>query len=167
MTSTQLHLLVSHLPVFGSLLGGLVLAHGMGTKSIQTYIAGYYILLLTSIGSLAAYFSGNMSQEIVKNISDISPILIANHKTFAFLTLVALVILGIVASVALFFVYFKGSISNISNTFSLLTLFVATISFVLVARTSYLGVKIEHQEINNISGLTFPNLLISKSNKES
>lgn len=51
MDQTHLHLSINHLPIFGSILGGLVLAYGLWTKSNQTKIAAYYLLIISSIGA--------------------------------------------------------------------------------------------------------------------
>ena len=51
MDQTHIHLMITHLPIFGSLLGALVLAHGLMTKTAQTNVAGYYVLALSAIGA--------------------------------------------------------------------------------------------------------------------
>jgi hypothetical protein len=39
MDQTHIHLLLTHLPVFGSIIGGFVLAYAIWAKSDQTKIA--------------------------------------------------------------------------------------------------------------------------------
>jgi hypothetical protein len=44
MNQTHIHLLITYLPIFGSILGGLVLAHGIWAKSNQTKMAAYHLV---------------------------------------------------------------------------------------------------------------------------
>ena len=37
MNQTHIHLLITHLPIFGSILGGFVLAYGLWTKMKALY----------------------------------------------------------------------------------------------------------------------------------
>ena len=51
MDTAYIHLLINHLPVFGSILGAMVLVHGLYAKSDATKIAAYNIFTLSSIGA--------------------------------------------------------------------------------------------------------------------
>ena len=80
ITLTYIHLLINHLPIIGSLLGGLVLANGMGTKSFQTNIAAYYILVLSAIGAVVAYFTGESAEKSIRaTVGRVQDNLIHNH----------------------------------------------------------------------------------------
>ena len=72
MNQTHIHLLITHLPIFGSILGGLVLAHGLWTKSNQTKIAAYNIFIISAIGAGIAYLTGEAAEETVENIQGIA-----------------------------------------------------------------------------------------------
>ncbi|MGE5943670.1 MAG: hypothetical protein ACM31G_04950 [Flavobacteriales bacterium] len=56
MDQTHIHLVITHLPIFGSILGGLVLAYGLWTKSNDTKIAAYGLFIISSISVGIAYF---------------------------------------------------------------------------------------------------------------
>lgn len=146
MTQTHIHLLITHLPIFGSLLGGLVLAHGIGTKSIQTNIAGYYILILSSIGAGIAYLTGEGAEESVEKIPGVIESTIKQHEEFALFALVSLIILGVVALVGLILTIRQ---SSFTRTIAILVVLISAFSFGLVARTGYLGGQIRHTEIVN------------------
>ncbi len=148
MNQTHIHLLITHLPIFGSLLGGLVLTHGVFTKSIQTNIAGYYILILSSIGATIAYLTGEGAEETVENIQGVLENTIKQHENFALYAFISFIILGLLAIIALFFTWNKSSFSRITNNILMLVSF---ISFILVARTAYFGGLIRHTELNPIS----------------
>ncbi len=145
MNQTHIHLLITHLPIFGSILGGLVLAHGLWTKSNQTKIASYNLLIISSIGAIIAYLTGEGAEETVEKIQGVSESMIDQHADFAVYALVSLCILGAAALIGLFVSLRK---SPLSRTIAIITLVISLVSFGLIARTGYLGGQIRHTEIN-------------------
>ncbi len=146
MNQTHIHLLITHLPIFGSILGGLVLAHGLWTKSFQTKIAAYNVFIISAIGAGIAYLTGEAAEETVENIQGIVEANIKIHEEFALFALVSLMILGF-ASVSGMFLTLKKS--PFARTAAFVILFISLISFGLVVRTGYLGGQIRHTEITN------------------
>ena len=145
MTQAHLHLLITHLPVFGSILGALVLAYGIWSKSNQTKIAAYLLFIISSIGAGIAYLTGEGAEEAVEEMPGVVENLIKQHEAFAMFALVGLIVLGVSSLIALF-----ASNKNLSfaKTASFGTLFISLVSFALVARTGYLGGQIRHTEIS-------------------
>jgi len=146
MNQTHLHLLINHLPIFGSILGGLVLAHGLWTKTNQTKIAAYYVLILSSLGAVIAYLTGEAAEETVENIQGISKVMLDQHEDASVYALGALIILGVVSLFGLFVTIKK---SSLTKTIAVAALFIAMISFGIIARTGYLGGQIRHTELNS------------------
>lgn len=146
MNQTHIHLLITHLPIFGSILGGLVLAHGIGTKSMQNNIAAYYILILSAIGAGIAYLTGEAAEETVEKLPGVIESSIKQHEEIALYALIALIILGVTALIGCILTYRK---SNLANSVAFVVLLFSMISFGLVARTGYLGGQIRHTEIVN------------------
>lgn len=151
MNQTHLHLLITHLPIFGSILGGLVLAHGLWTKSNQTIIAAYNLFIISAIGAGIAYLTGEAAEETVENIQGIEKNMIEQHEDFAVFALVSFIILGVASIGGLFLTIRK---SALTPTIAVVILFISLISFGLVARTGYLGGQIRHTEINNSATTT-------------
>lgn len=148
MDQVHIHLLITHLPIFGSILGGLVLAHGIWTKSDQTKIAAYNVLVISSIGAVIAYMTGEGAEEAVEDIQGVAKSMIEQHEDFAMFALVGLIAVGVVSIIGLYFTIKKSSLANMIAT---LTLVLSLISFGLVARTGYLGGQIRHTEIGTTS----------------
>ena len=146
MNQTYLHLLFGHLPIFGSILGGLVLAHSLWTKSNQTKIAAYYLLIISSIGAGVSYLTGEGAEETIENLQVVSKNIIEKHEDFALYALIGLIILGLSALIGLFVTLYKHSLTRAIAIFTLILCF---ISFGLVARTGYLGGQIRHAEIRS------------------
>ncbi len=151
MSQAHIHLIVTHLPIFGSLLGTFVLLFGMFTKSIQTKIASFILFIISAIGAGIAYLTGEGAEEAVENIQGISENIIEQHEDFAMYALVSLIILG-VSSLLAIIVAAKNNILSKSTTMA--TLLIAIVSFALVARTGYLGGQIRHTEIASSKGTT-------------
>lgn len=145
MDQTHIHLLITHLPIFGSILGGLVLAHGLWTKSNQTIIAAYNVFILSAIGSGIAYLTGEGAEETVENIQGVAKANIEAHEEFALFALIALITLGVASIIGLFMTVKKSPLTRVS---ALVILCISFLSFGLVARTGYLGGQIRHSEIN-------------------
>ena len=145
MNQTHVHLLINHLPVFGSILGALVLGYGLWTRSYQTKIASYYLFIISTLGAVIAYLTGEAAEESVENIQGVSKDLIEQHEEFAVFALVALIILGVASLIGLFITIRKSALTRIVAT---VILFISLISFGLIARTAYVGGLIRHTEIN-------------------
>jgi uncharacterized protein YacL len=148
MNQTHIHLLITHLPIFGSILGGLVLAHGLWTNSNQTNIAAYNLFIISSIGAGIAYLTGEAAEESVENLQGVIESSIKQHEEFALFALISLIILGLSSLIGLFLTLKK---SPMTKTMAFVILFVSLISFGLVARTGYLGGQIRHTEISSIN----------------
>ena len=151
MNQTHIHLLITHLPIFGSILGGLVLAHGLWTKSNQTKIAAYNLFVISAIGAGIAYLTGEAAEETVENIQGIVEATINHHEEFALFALISLIILGLTSIIGLFI-----TLKNLAmtRTVAFIILFISLISFGLVARTGYLGGQIRHTEIASSTNLS-------------
>lgn len=144
MDQTHIHLLITHLPIFGSLLGTLVLGYGMWKKSDTTQLASYYLLVISAIGAAIAYLTGEAAEETVENIQGVTENIIEQHADFASYALVALITVGVISLIG---IYLKSAKSTFAKQVATVTLFLGLISFGLVARTGYLGGQIRHTEI--------------------
>ena len=146
MDQTHIHLIINHLPVFGSMLGALVFTYSLLVKSNHTTMAAYYIFIVSAIGAGIAYLTGEAAEEKVEKIQGVVKNAIEEHEEFAVFALWAFIILGIVSLVGLYLTWKK---SNLTKATALVVLLVALFSFGIVAWTGYLGGKIRHSEINS------------------
>ncbi len=146
MTTAHLHLLITHLPVFGSILGAFVLGYGIWSKSNSTKIAAYCLFIVSGIGAGIAYFTGEGAEEAVEKIAGVSESIIKLHEDSAMYALISLIVLGIISLFAWWITYKK---SSLIKSLAAATLLVSFISFGFVARTGYLGGQIRHTEIGS------------------
>lgn len=148
MNQTHIHLLITHLPIFGSILGAIVLAQGIWTKTEQTKVAAYSLFILAAIGAGIAYLTGEAAAETVESIQGVLEASIEEHEEFALFALISLIALGVAAIGGLYLTFIK---SSLSGTAASVILVVALVSFGLVARTGYLGGQIRHTEVTNVA----------------
>jgi uncharacterized membrane protein len=145
MNQAHLHLLITHLPVFGSIIGALVLGYALWTKSNHTKNAAYFIFIISAFGAGIAYLTGKGAEEAVEHIQGVTENLIELHEDAAMYALISLIVLGGMSVIALVISRFKTSFTKTTSTVILL---LSLISFGLVARTGYLGGQIRHTEIS-------------------
>ena len=148
MDFTHLHLLVTHLPIMGSILGAIVLVQGIWSKNSQTKIAAYTLFVLSSIGAGVAYLTGEAAEETAENLQGVTKSMIEQHEEFALISLVALLILGAASLVG---IYIESIKSSFARSFALLSLFICVISFGLAAWTGFQGGQIRHTEVSGIT----------------
>ena len=144
MNQAHLHLLITHLPVFGSIIGALVLIYGLWTKSNHTKNAAYFIFILSAIGAGIAYLTGEGAEDAVEHLQGVTGNLIEIHEDAAMYALISLIVLGGMSLIALVVSRFKIPFAKSTSTIILLF---SLVSFGLVARTGYLGGQIRHTEI--------------------
>jgi uncharacterized membrane protein len=144
MNQTHIHLLITHLPIIGTALGALVLIHGIWTKSNSTLMAAYNLLVISAIGAGIAYATGESAEETVEHLQGISKNVIEEHAESALTSLIALIVVGVIAMAGLF-VTLKNT--SLVRPWALLALTASLIGFGLIARTGYLGGQIRHTEI--------------------
>jgi len=137
----QLHLLFNHLPVFGSIIGALVLIQGLFTKVESTIRAAYGIFIISALGAGLSYATGAPAEARLLGVQNISPESILRHKESADYALIATILLGTGSIAGLYISLRKPSLAR-KWTWVLLTL--SLMSFGVVARTNYLGSEIRH-----------------------
>jgi hypothetical protein len=71
MSDAHIHLVITHLPIFGSILGALVLGYGFLSKSDSTKIASYFLFIISAIGAGIAYITGEGAEEAVENSKEL------------------------------------------------------------------------------------------------
>ena len=145
MSTAHLHLLITHLPIFGSLCGIIVLYFALWKKSEETLTAAYWILVLSAVGAGIAYASGEGAEEKVEHLQGVLEHSIARHEEMAGFAAAAFILVGAVSITGLLM-----SIRGHNHFWKIawLTLVVSLIALVLAGRTGYLGGKIRHTEIN-------------------
>ena len=154
MDQTHLHLLITHLPIFGTFTGAIVLVNGIFNKSLQVKFAAYYVLIVSALGAVISYITGESAEETAEHIQGVAETAIEAHEDFAIFALWSLSILGIVCIAALIFTRMKN---KASQPVAIAILILTLISCAMSARTGYLGGQIRHTEISQVQTLPVEN----------
>jgi uncharacterized membrane protein len=136
-----LHLLSNHVPILGSLFGVLLLVVALVKPNLNTTLSAYLILLVSGIGGIVAYFTGEPAEESVEHVPGISHKLIHVHEEMAENALIFVFLLTAAAVVGLWAE--RAQWKNAKNI-ERFTLVVGIIAFILFAFTGYLGGHIRH-----------------------
>jgi hypothetical protein len=145
MNATHVHLLVNHLTVMGAFLGIIVLLFAIITNTVNTYYAAYTVLIISVIGCIIAYTTGESAEETVEGIVGVAESAIEPHEDSALRTIVSFSLLGLITLTSFVVSRFKVSLQR---TMGFIVLAASLISFSLAARTAWLGGKIRHTEIS-------------------
>jgi uncharacterized membrane protein len=145
MDQTHLHLITNHLAIIGTLFAGIVLLIGLISDTVQTRIAAFILMLISSIGGYITFKTGHEAEETVEHMKGISEYVIEQHEEFAEKALWFIILLFIASIVGLY-----AGKKNLSaeKKISWIILLIAFISFAIFAWTGYLGGQIMHA--NNI-----------------
>jgi uncharacterized membrane protein len=137
----NLHLLSNHLPILGSLFGILLLIVALVKPNLNTTFSAYLILLVSGIGGIVAYFSGEAAEERVEHIKGISHKVIHIHEEMAENTLFFIFLLTATAVIGL---WAERAQWKSKKKIELFALVIGIVAFILFAFTGYLGGHIRH-----------------------
>ena len=140
MDQTHLHLITNHLAIIGTLFAGIVLLIGLLSNTVQTRIAAFILMLISSIGGYITFKTGHEAEETVEHIKGISEYVIEQHE-FAEKALWFIILLFIASLVGLF--AGKKNLSS-EKKISWFILLISFVSFAVFAWTGYLGGQIMH-----------------------
>lgn len=102
MTLSHLHLLTNHLPIIGFAFGFLLLAWALLKKSEDITMAAYAVLVISGVGGVVTFFTGEEAEEAVEHLPGISHDLIHEHEEageLAYFIILAVTILSVIALV--------------------------------------------------------------------
>jgi hypothetical protein len=149
MNSAHLHLITTHVPVFGTLLGFGLLLLGLLKKSEELKRTSLLVFVLSAVLTVPTYLSGSPAAEQMKTVMPgMSMEPGEQHAEIAILALAGSLILG-VASLAGLIMFRRGR--NLSGGFLMLSVVLGLVVCALMAWTANLGGKVRHTEIRGTS----------------
>jgi hypothetical protein len=144
MNAIQVHLFLSHLPIFGIIIGGCVLTYGYITKNKSIKKVGLVIYIAMCIATIPVYISGEETEIILKNNASFSKELIEIHIDHAEK---AIWLVGLLALASIYNLYtiYKGS--KTEKLATQLTLTISILTLGILMGTAQHGGEIKHDEI--------------------
>ncbi len=150
MDATHLHLILTHFPIVGTIIGIGILAYGQFSKNDEIKKVALVTFVLMAILTIPVFLTGEEAEETVEHIVGVSEQLIENHEELAEKAIWLMGFLGILSLINFFAI-----IKNLSfaKTISIITLIVSLGTFGLFAKVGSTGGEIRHSEIrtNNVN----------------
>jgi len=143
-SSAHLHLLINHLPVFGSAFLLLMLLYAIGKKNHSALKINYALIVLLGLLTIPVFITGENAEGGIKGIEGVNEEAIEPHQEFAKFSLI---VMEITAGFALigFLIALIRKLAPIWFAMIVLVLLLATQGMMIY--TSHLGGKISHSEI--------------------
>jgi glucan phosphoethanolaminetransferase (alkaline phosphatase superfamily) len=146
MNDAHFHLVATHLPIVGVLIGFLVILSGYIIKNPQVKITALAIFIFSALTAIAAFYTGEGAEDLVENLPGISETLIHNHEEVAELFFTMMLVLGGASLLTLFFELKK--LPFVKYGF-VLVLLISIGCIVISKNVGTSGGEISHLEIRN------------------
>lgn len=150
MNAAEVHLMVNHIPVLGTLVVAGLLAYALARDEEPVVRAALWLLVVVGLMGVVTYLTGEPAEEVVEDVVGVSESIIESHQDFALWGLIATVVATLAAVVVLF--VRRGKAVGRRNAWLVLVLTLG--AFATLSYTAYLGGRINHPEIR--SGRTAP-----------
>jgi uncharacterized membrane protein len=153
MDPAHIHLLSNHIPVLGTFFGLLLLLYGVLAEKQEVSRASLGLFVLSGLGAVVAYLSGEESEDVVEGLSGGAEAFIEAHEEAALIALVAGIVLGVAALLVLVFLR-----KQTPRWATITMLVLALVTGGVMAWTATLGGQIRHTEIRDAAlTTTVPN----------
>lgn len=155
MDATHLHLILTHFPIVGTIIGIGIMAYGLYSKNDVIKKVALVTFVLMAILTIPVFLTGEEAEETVENIAGISEQLIENHEELAEIAIWFMGLLGVLSLITIFAIFKKWAFAKV---ISIITLIVSIGTFGLFAQVGSTGGEIRHSEIrttaiNNDTGV--------------
>ena len=144
MNATHLHLILNHVPVFGSVVGLALLGMALWRKSEELKKTALWFFVAVALLSVPVYLTGEPAEDSVKSLPGVSKAVVEQHEeaaTFAFTGVIVMGVAGLAGLAAS-----RGG--RITPRWFVPSMLVASVIVVtLVGWTANLGGQVRHTEI--------------------
>ncbi|MGC8859322.1 MAG: hypothetical protein ACP5P3_09470 [Ignavibacteria bacterium] len=143
-SAAHLHLLINHLPVFGTAFLLLMLLYAIGKRNQSALKLNFALVVLLGLLTIPVFISGENAEGGVKGIEGVNEEAIEPHEEFA---KSSLIVMEITAGLALIGVLIGIIRKSIPLWFAVFVLLLLLATQGMMIYTSHLGGKISHFEI--------------------
>lgn len=143
MNAAQIHLALNHVPLFLSIIGGLILLLGILRKNDGFITLSLYMLVAAALFTAPVFLTGEGTEELVEKAAGVNETAIESHENMAKISLIIIIITGVLALAAL--VLRKKQV--LTKAILPLVVLFSLASFGTMAQTAHLGGLIRHTEL--------------------
>lgn len=147
MSSVQIHLALTHVPVVLCLAGLVILIAGFISKTPAYTKAAYFLIVAAGVMAIPVFFTGEGTEEAVEHLPGVSEPLIGQHEAVARFAMIGITVAATAALLGLI-LFHRLKAAAIMKT---ITLFLVLVSTGLMVQTAHLGGQIRHTEIRSSS----------------
>jgi uncharacterized membrane protein len=146
MDTTHLHLILTHFPIIGTIIGVFILAYGYFFKKESITKVALVTFVAMSMLTIPVFLTGEQAAETVENIAGVSEAIIEEHEELAEK---AIWLMGFLGIISLFSLWAMIKKMPFSRTITLITFVVSIATFALFSQVGNLGGQIRHSEIRD------------------
>ncbi len=149
MNATHLHLILNHVPVFGTIfeLALLVLALMRMSEELKRVAFGW--LIATALLAVPVYLTGEPAEKEVSGLPGVSKGIIERHEDAAQIAFLALLVLGVIALV---FLVGSRRKATVPRWMGVVVLAGSLVVSSLMTWTANLGGQVRHTEVSSGAG---------------
>ncbi|WP_157452544.1 hypothetical protein [Chloroherpeton thalassium] len=140
--------MITHFPIFGTLIGSAFLAYGIFSKQDAIKQASFVLIILIALATVPVLISGSGAADaFAPFVGELDRQIIKEHKELAEKTLWLSALMGGL-SLASFITLLKKN--NLAYALSITTLLITLITFGAFSKVGNLGGQIRHTEIRHM-----------------
>ena len=143
LNPAHLHLMINHIPVFGTLFSALLIAWGLLRKSEDVLRLGLALAVVVGVATWGVQLTGEPAEHTIEHMAGVSRRLIHAHEEAADWATYVAAAAGVLALIAFVTVRRRH---RAARGLSILTLVVSLVGFAAASRAALLGGEIRHPE---------------------
>jgi hypothetical protein len=147
MSAVHFHLIITHVPLLGTLIAAFLLIAGQFGEHSFTRKSAYVLLIICGLSAFMSSASGEQAEILLQSYPRFEKAAIAAHKKLAGTSFVFSAVLGLCS---MFGIWIESKEKPIRKFFGWVCVFYAIINFSLFSYVAYHGGQIAHDEIRMI-----------------
>ncbi|MFI0430131.1 hypothetical protein [Mariniflexile sp. HMF6888] len=144
MDLTHIHLILTHFPIVGTIIGIGILAYGQFAKNDDVKKVALVTFVLMAILTIPVFLTGEPAEESVEHLTGVSENIIEEHEELAKKAIWLMGLLGVFSLISFYAIIKK---TTFAKMMTLITLVISLTTFGIFAKVGNLGGQIRHTEI--------------------
>lgn len=146
MNLVHVHLLLTHVPVLGTVFGLLLLVAALAWRSDHLRRAAFVTFIATALVTAPTFLTGEAAEEAVEDLPGVTDARIEQHEDVAAVALTLAVIMGVIGLTG---VVSRARAPRVSRASAYAAALLGVVTAGVMAVTANSGGAIRHSEINS------------------
>ncbi len=146
MDAVHFHLIFTHFPIVGTLIGIFIFGYGLYAKNESIQKVALVLFIAMAALTIPVYLSGEQAEETVEHLPGVNEHIIENHEELAEKAIWLMGFLGFLALISLIAISKRLAFAR---KLGIITFIMSLITFGVFASLGNLGGQIRHTEIRN------------------